>query len=245
MTMPRLLALLLALLVAAPAFAQDAITPGHADLDMSRIVAGEAVYSVSIKQGPMEQTIGTLTAHLSIDQEAARIESIGELEMMGQKFADTTVAAWPSLASISHVSNNPQQSLRFSVSDGLIAGMQGPPGSELAPFEMSVDGPFLDAAWLRVVIAALPLADGYTTTVAAYDYDLGGIVDYTVSAEGPVVLELINGRKYDALKVEVTVPNDEPVTYFFDASTGLLLRTTFAPQPGLQVFVDAETGEGK
>ena len=65
--MLRLLPVLLALLVATPSFAQDVITPGHPDMDTSFLDEGEMLFSISIKRGPMEQTIGSLTASLTID----------------------------------------------------------------------------------------------------------------------------------------------------------------------------------
>lgn len=243
--MPRHFPLLLALLIAAPAFAQDVITPGHSDIDTSFIESGEANYSISIKQGPMEQTIGTVTTTLVIDEETGQIEAIRAYEMMGQKLADTTVAAWPSLAAISHVSNNPQRSLRFTVADGMITGARNAPGHEPETFEMSVDGPIFDAAWMSTLVPALPLEDGYEVTVTAFEDDEAGIGDYALSVSGPVSLELPSGQKYDVWEVAAVNPSGETVRYFYDVNNRALLRIAMNPQPGLEVFIDAEMGEGK
>lgn len=243
--MLRLLPVLLALLVATPSFAQDAITPGHSDMDTSLLDEGEMLFSISIKRGPMEQTIGSLTASLTIDEDAGQIKAIRAYEMMGQKLADTTVAAWPSLASISHVSNNPERSLRFSVADGMITGVHTPSGSDAEAFEMSVDGPFFDASWMSLIASLLPLADGYSTTVAAYEYEQGGVADYTLSVSGPVDIELPNGRKYEAWEVQSDQPDGDGATYYMHTANHQMLRAVFRPEPGLEVFIDAEMGEGK
>ena len=243
--MLRLLPVLLALLIAAPSFAQDAITPGHPDIDTSLIESGEANYSISIKQGPMEQTVGTVTTTLVIDEDTGQIEAIRAFEMMGQKLADTLVAAWPSLASISHVSNNPQRTLRFTVSDGMITGARNVPGEEPETFEMSVDGPVFDSSWMSTLARTLPLEDGYETTVTAFEDDEAGIGDYSLTTAGPATLELPNGQKYDVWEVAAVNPSGETVRYFYSTSDRSLLRIAMNPQPGLEVFIDAEMGEGK
>ena len=243
--MPRLLPLFLVLLFAAPAFAQDPITPGHPDIDTSLIEPGETNYSISIKQGATERTVGTVTTTLVIDEETGQIVGIRAYEMMGQKLADTTVAAWPSLAAISHVSNNPQRSLRFTVADGMITGARNVPGRDPETFEMSVDGPVFDSSWMSTIANALPLEDGYEVTVTAFEDDESGIGDYTLTVTGPVSLELPNGRKYDVWEVAAVNPSGETVRYFYSTADRSLLRIAMNPQPGLEVFIDAEMGDGK
>ncbi len=236
--MHRLL-LLAALLIAAPVYAQDVITPGHSDVDTSVVESEEMNYSIRVKQGPAEQTIGTVVTSLSINEEAGEIESIRAYEMMGQKLADTTVAVWPSLASISHVSNNPQRRLQFSVADGMITGTRSTPGGEPESFEMSADGPVFDSAWMSTLAAALPLQDNYEVTVSAFEADEAGLSDYTLSASGPVDLELPSGQKYEVWHVTATNPGGESVHYFYATEDGALLQIRMTPQPGVEVFIDA------
>ena len=243
--MLRLLPLLLALLIAAPSFAQDPITPGHPDIDASTLVAEETNYIIHVKQGPMEQEVGTVVFTFSIDDEAGQIEGVRSYEMMGQKLADTLLVAWPSLASISHVSNNPQRTLRYTVADGMISGARNTPGGEPEAFEMSVDGPIFDASWMSIIASLLPLADGYDVTVTAFEDDEAGLGDFTLTTSGPVELALPSGQKYDVWEVAATNPGGETVRYFFSTSDRALLRVAMAPQPGLEVFIDAEMGEGK
>lgn len=243
--MPRILPVLLALLIAAPAFAQDPLTPGHPDIDTSMLAAEETNYTIHIKQGPMEQDFGTVVFSLTIDEEAGQIEGIRAYEMMGQKLADMLVVAWPSLAVISHVSNNPQRTLRYTVADGMISGAGNAPGGEPEAFEMSVDGPIFDSSWMSVIASLLPLADGYEATITAFEDDEAGLGDFTLSTSGPAELALPNGQKYEAWEVAATSPGGETVRYFLSTADRSLLRIAMNPQPGLEVFIDAEMGEGK
>ena len=243
--MLRHFALSVALLVAAPTFGQDPLTPGNPAIDTSMLAAFAPNYIIHVKQGSMEQNIGAVAFTLSIDEEAGQIEAIRAYEMMGQKLADTLVAAWPSLASISHVSNNPQRTLRFTVSDGMITGARNVPGEEPETFEMSVDGPVFDSSWMSTLARTLPLEDGYETTVTAFEDDEAGIGDYSLTTAGPATLELPNGQKYDVWEVAAVNPSGETVRYFYSTSDRSLLRIAMNPQPGLEVFIDAEMGEGK
>ena len=188
----------------------------------------------------MEQNIGTVVFTLSIDDEVGQIEGIRAFEMMGQKLADTLVAAWPSLASISHVSRNPQRTLRFSVAEGMITGVHTPSGDDAEAFEMSVDGPFFDSSWMSVIASMLPLTDEYSATVAAYDYEQTGIADYTLTVSGPVDLELPNGQKYEAWEVQIDQPDGDQIMHYFRMVDRQMLRVVFTPQPGTELFIDAD-----
>ncbi len=241
--MPRLLPLLVALLISAPAFAQDALTPGHPDIDTSIFDEDEGRYVIHIIQGPMEQDIGTVKFTFAMDEEAGQLHGIRAYEMMGQKLADSLVVAWPSLAVISHVSDNMQRTLRYTVADGMISGSRNAPGGEPEAFEMSVDGPVFDASWMSIIASMLPLADGYEATVTAFEDDEAGVGDFTLTTSGPTELALSTGQKVDAWKVAATNPDGETVQYFFSSADRSLMRVEMNPQPGLQVFIDAEMGQ--
>ena len=243
--MHRFSFLLFTLLVAAPAFAQGPLTPGHPDIDTSMLASEETNYIIHVKQGPMEQDVGTVVFAFSIDEEAGQIEGIRAYEMMGQKLADTLIVAWPSLAAISHVSNNPSRRLQFTIADGVISGARNAPSGEPEAFEMSVDGPIFDASWMSVIASLLPLADGYEATITAFEDDEAGLGDFVLSTSGPAELALPNGQKYEVWEVAATNPDSETVRYFLSTADRSLLRIAMNPPSGLEVFVDAEMGEGK
>ena len=98
---------------------------------------------------------------------------------------------------------------------------------------------------MSTLVPALPLEDGYEVTVTAFEDDEAGIGDYALSVSGPVSLELPSGQKYDVWEVAAVNPSGETVRYFYDVNNRALLRIAMNPQPGLEVFIDAEMGEGK
>ena len=126
----------------------------------------------------------------------------------------------------------------------MITGVHTPSGSDAEAFEMSVDGPFFDSAWMSIIASMLPLTDEYSATVAAYDYVQAGIADDTLTVSGPVDLELPNSRKYEAWEVEIDQPDGDQILHYFRTADRQMLRVVFTPQPGTEVFIDAEMGDG-
>ena len=238
----RLLLGTLLLVAALPVSAQDeALTPGSDRLDLAYIQPGSTTYTVTVIQGDMSQVLGTYTQTLSIDEAAGLIQNISAMDMMGQKFADTTRASWPDLAARYHASNNPQRALHFAIEDGMLRGEHTPAGGPPEAFELSVDGAISDSSWLDDIARALPLAEGYRTTVAAYSYEAGGIGDYTLQVVGSEKITSEGKAPIDAWVVEVTRPGETQLPQFFLAKESHdLLRIRVVPQPGVEVLIDAE-----
>ncbi|MDX1439708.1 MAG: hypothetical protein R3284_07385 [Rubricoccaceae bacterium] len=243
--MARSLVFLTLLLLGLPVFAQETIGPGHPDIDTSGFVADENNFVIHVKQGAMEQEFGSVRFSFSLDEEAGLLEGIRAYDMMGQKMADTLVVSWPSLAAVSHVSDNGQRVLRFSVADGMISGTRTTRGAAPVTFGMSSDGPFLDAAWMSIIASMLPLADGYTVTVRAFEDDESGLGDFALAVSGPAELVLHGGQKLSAWEVASTSPGGETVRYFLNATNRSLARVLMTPQPGIEVFIDLELEETK
>jgi len=242
--------LTLALLVALPAAAQvedpargdvPVVTPGSDLLDLSYLAPDTTTYTVTVVQGDMRQEIGSVVRTRTVDEAAGEITIVTEMAMMGNKFADTTRAAWPSLAARSHRSQNPQRTLRFDVADGVLTGEHQPAGGEAEAFEMTVDGPIYDSAFLGEIAAALPLSDGYTVTVPAYEYEAGGLAEYTVRVVGGEKLARGGKAPVDVWVVEPTRPGSDALPRLYLSREGHdLVRIHIVPQPGVEVLIDAE-----
>lgn len=242
---------LFAVLALSPALAQDAppIQPGDERFDTSRIESDETVYTITIIQGANRQDIGTMTATTTIDEEAGTITGIRAMEMMGQKLADTTRAAWPSFESQYHHSNNMQRTLRFSVQDGTLSGTNTPNGGTASAFEMSVDGPVFDSSWMGTLAAMLPLEEGYTATIPAYTYESGGLTEYVVTVLGQEEVQFGPDSKATLWAVEAANEGGEPpVRLYFDPATYEMRQMRMNPQAGLEVLITEQglaEGSGK
>lgn len=235
--------LTLLLLLALPAAAQDgaALTPGNDALDLAYIQPGTTTYTITVVQGDMRMAIGTYVQTLTVDEDAGLIQNVSAMDMMGQKFADTTRASWPDLAARYHASTNPERTLRFAVEDGMLAGEHTPADGTTEAFEMSVDGPVYDSAWLDDIASALPLAEGFSTTVSAYAYEAGGVADYALRVLGSEKLAVQGKAPVDVWVVEATRPGEDQLPRFYLTKDGHnLVRIRILPQPGVEVLIDAQ-----
>jgi hypothetical protein len=238
---PVLVALALAVVPPAAAQAPAVVTPGSDLLDLSYLTPDTTAYTITIVQGDQRQEVGTFTRTRAVDEAAGEIMVVTEMAMMGNKFADTTRAAWPSLAARAHRSQNPQRTLRFDVADGILAGEHRPAGGETESFEMTVDGPLFDAAFLGEIVAALPLEAHYAVTVPAYAYEAGGVADYTVRVVGGEKITRRGRAPVDVWVVEATRPdNDQTPRLYFNRDEHGLVRIHLTPQAGVEVLIDAE-----
>lgn len=229
-------------LLAAPAFAQPATISGPGDdaLDVSYIQPQSQTFTMTVMQGPASQPAGNGTSVITIDEDAGVIEAIRTMNVMGQKLADTTRAAWPSLAAISHRSENMQRMLSFDVTDGQLVGEAQPNNGEAESFEMSLDGPIFDSSWIGTLVAALPLAEGYTATIPAYEFEAGGIATYTIEVLGEEKLTREGHPPVDAWRVQTSRDGEggQTLTSYLEKESHDLLRISLEPQPGLTVHVD-------
>jgi hypothetical protein len=239
----RALLLTLALLAAPPAAAQDlpVVTPGSDLLDLDRITSDTTRFAITVVQGTNRQPFGTVTRTVTVDEAAGEVVLLMEMEAMGNKFADTTRAAWPSLAARTHRSENPQRALSFDVADGRLTGEHRPAGGAAESFDLTVDEPIFDSALMGEIAAALPLAADYAATVPAYEFEAGGVADYTVRVLSGEKLAREGKAPVDVWIVEATRPEQDQVARLYFTKDGHdLVRIRIEPQPGIEVLIDAE-----
>ncbi|NNF59498.1 MAG: hypothetical protein HKN04_14775 [Rhodothermaceae bacterium] len=241
---PRLFLALGLLVLASPAFAQPIVItgPGDETLDMTMVESGSQTFTMTVIQGEAQQSVGNGESSVTIDEERGVIEAVRSMDVMGQKMADTTRAAWPSLAALAHRSENMQRTLAFDIADGQLVGEHRPQSGEAASFEMALDAPVFDSAWMGMLIETLPLADGYAATIPAYEYEEGTMNAFTYSVDvlGQEKLTREGQAPTDAWLVQVSRDSEggEVVNYYLAKDSHDILRIMLEPQPGLTVLVD-------
>lgn len=237
----RLFALVLALSALPVAAQNTVVTPGSDLLELDYLTPGTTTFTVTVVQGTMRQVVGSVTRTRTVDEAAGEVTLVTAMDMMGGKFADTTRALWPSLASRAHRSENPQRTLNFDIVDGRLTGEHRPGGGEAESFELTVDGPIYDSSLLGDIAAALPLEEDYAVTVPAYEYEAGGIADYTVRVVGSEKIVREGKAAVDVWVVEATRPDAGPTPQLYFAKDGhALVRIRIEPQPGVEVLIDAD-----
>jgi hypothetical protein len=228
----RLLLALAALLLALPAAAQP-VRPGSALLDTSPVVTSTATYTVRLVQ-PIQQDAGVYTESIRIDEAAGTITSVSTLSvpMAGQTQTDSSVAAWPSLAPISHQSTNPQRLLALAFDEAGVAGMSAPTSGAPDMIDVALDAPVFDASWTPQLLQSLPLAPGYTAQLAVFDADRNAVSETAVTVTAPT-----EAPAEDAPIETWTVQTQGSMTmtYTFDGATRAMQRMRFSPQPGVTI----------
>lgn len=224
--------LLAVLALALPAAAQDApadtvrLVPGHASLDTSHLVAGEAAYTVRLV-APLQQDIGTVTERTTLAGGVVTRVSRLSVPMQGLATTDSARATAATLAPLTHHRTGGPRALALEFSAEGVVGMRG-----AEPLVVPLDVPVFDAAWAAALVQSLPLAAGYRATMPVYDGD-NGVTTAVVRVAGETPAA---GAAEAAWTVEVQT-GAQTSTLTVGKASRALLRTRFAPQPGVVVEI--------
>lgn len=231
----------LALLIfALPVSAQEVIAPGHPDLDVSLLQPGSHEYAIIIVQGPNRQPFGTSTSTLTVNEEDGVADHVLTMEMMGRKFTDSSRVAWPSLTALAYAAENQQGRARFTVTDGVLSGEREPQSGGAETFEMALDSPVFAGSWVGNVARSLPLAEGYTATIAAFDTDFAtdGLSTFTVTVTGEDTVPGFDGKPTEVWILDLDTPNNQEQQFYIGKTQREVLRIRVVPQPGIEVFLE-------
>jgi|GEM_PF-3187689 len=221
-------------LLAAPASAQTAaadtlrIVPGADTLDTSWLATGEATYAIRLL-APMQQDIGTATERTSIAGGVVTRITTVNVPMQGMRQTDSLRVTAGTLAPLTHHSTGGPRTLALEFSPDGVVGMAA--GEAVV---VPVDIPVFDASWIGEVVQSLPFAEGLVATVPAYDGQRG-VVTYVLRVTGQQEASGA-GAPETAWMVEAS-SGGVTATYAISAATREMLRTRFAPQPGVTVEI--------
>ncbi|WP_412061865.1 hypothetical protein [Rubrivirga sp. IMCC45206] len=232
----RLLALA-AVLLAAPALAQDAavLAPGHPDLATDAVTVRDVTLDVRIVQ-PSVQALGTITETVTAhDDGTITVRRAIDLSMPGgggQTQRDTTRFAWPSLAPVAYASTDLNNGDREEVAfDGLrMTGAFGDDGATPLAFDLTAESPVFGPGSIGILARAVPLREGYTATAPTFSGE-HRFRDAAIAVVGREDAPRPDGSTVSAFVVESTV-DGRTQRYFVDPETRDLLKMTVAPAPG-------------
>lgn len=145
----------------------------------------------------------------------------------GGTIVDTAVAELETFRAVAHRSHQPARTMRFAFHATRATGVVTS-ASTLRPERVSqeIGGPVFDSNLLELVIAALPLAPGFTAELPFFIYERGGRVPMSVAVRerAPAGFPFLGTR--DAWVVLVSVPG-APATIWVDARTRAVLRARY------------------
>src|SRR5689334_3240372 len=230
----KLLACLLSLTIPACAqtHAQESVVPGLS-VRLGRASAADTiVFQRSITRAGQDSSAGTRAVVLRVIDVAPGSRLL-EVEQRfpggGGEIVDTAVAEFQTLRAVAHRSHQPARTMRFTFSDNDAAGTVASVGTahdSVAQIRQALGGPIFDSNVIDLVVAALPLHEGFTADLPFFIYERGGRVSIPVAVRERATVTFSRLGPRDVWIVSVGVPG-APATVWVDARAHVALRVRY------------------
>lgn len=227
---------LLSALLAVSASAQDApadtvtLAPGDASLVTDWVTPGARSYTMRLTQ-PMQQTVGTMTERVTVDNgQITRVTTLS-VPMQGMSQTDSLVAT-TSLIPLTHNSTGGASDASLEFMDEGVVGMISPRQGEATTVTLLTDAPVFDGGWVGEVAQSVPFVEGAVYRVPAF-------FSQSPDDVGEVILTVAGQEEIDGAMAWAIEGDLGPITmtYVVDAETRALLMTRFSPQPGVALEI--------
>jgi hypothetical protein len=245
MVKPTLLACLVSLAIPACARVRStqSVVPG-VSVRLGRLPDPDTiVFQRSITRAGDDSSAGTRTVVLNVI-EAPRstrlLEVVQRFPGGGGEIVDTALAELGTLRAVAHRSHQPARTMRFTfagdAAEGTVASVQ-PTGDSVTPVHQALGGPIFDSNVIDLVVAALPLREGFTAELPFFIYERGGRVTMpvVVRERATVVFSQLGPR--EVWVVAVGVPG-APATVWVDTQAHAVLRVRYDISARAMSFTD-------
>ncbi|HET9275212.1 MAG TPA: hypothetical protein VFN96_03980 [Gemmatimonadales bacterium] len=206
------------------------VVPGIAVAVRARPGPDTVVYERRVTRDGQTTGAGTRTVVLRVipgTDTPALLEVEQRFPGGGGTIVDTAVAELETLRAVAHRSHQPARTMRFTFHATRATGVvTSDSASRPEPVSQEIGGPVFDSNLLELVIAALPLAAGFTAELPFFIYERGGRVPMRVAVRerAPVGFPFLGSR--DAWVVSLAVPG-APATIWVDSRTRAVLRARY------------------
>jgi hypothetical protein len=190
------------------------------------------VYQRSVSRNGAVTDAGTRTVVLrGLDAESG--ERLLEVEQRfpagNGEIVDTAVSDLHTLRAVAHRSHQPTKTMRFnfadSSADGTVSSIGAAHDSTIS-VRQSIGGPIFDSNVIDLVVAAMPLREGFTTQAPFFIYEQGGRVMMPVTVRERVSTPFAKLGQREVWVVDVGVPG-VPATFWIDTKTHAVLRVRY------------------
>lgn len=144
----------------------------------------------------------------------------------GGEIVDTAIADLATLRAVAHRSHQPLRTMRFDFVGTVARGTVSATGAGDSTVEQDLQGAIFDSNVLDLVVAALPLAPGFSAELPFFIYERGGRVSMPVAVKERSQVAFAKLGTRDVWVVTVGVP-DAPATIWVDAKTRAVLRVRY------------------
>ena len=145
------------------------------------------------------------------------------------EIVDTAVSDLHTLRAIAHRSHQPTKTMRFtfgdSSADGTVMSI-GAAHDSTIEVKQAIGGPIFDSNVIDLVVASMPLREGFAVQVPFFIYEQGGRVMMPVSVRERVSAPFAKLGQREVWVVDVGVPG-VPATFWIDTRTHAVLRVRY------------------
>lgn len=153
---------------------------------------------------------------------------------------DSTIADLRTLQPISHISHSAVQAMTLNYEGNRVRGSIVPAGKPPEPIDQVFPTRLFDSGIMDLVVAALPLAEGYSARLPFYIFEHGGLVWRTLRVTGTEVVPAA-GMAGQVYLVELK-GESQVLRFRIDGRTRRILSTTYE-FPGVSMFFAPESGD--
>ncbi|HKC39632.1 MAG TPA: hypothetical protein VKC15_08855 [Gemmatimonadales bacterium] len=229
----RLCLLTLAVSACAHVHARDAAVVPGLNLRLGRTHSADTiVFQRSMNRAGRDSSAGTRAVVLRVI-EASTGTQLLEVEQRfpggGREIVDTALAELRTLRAVAHQSHQPARTMRFTFSGtdavGTVASV-GTARDSVIEVRQVLGGPIFDSNVIDLVVAALPLHQGFTADLPFFIYERGGRVSIPVAVRERASVPFSRLGPRDVWIVSVGVPG-APATVWVDTKDHAALRVRY------------------
>jgi len=190
------------------------------------------VYQRSVSRDGQVTDAGTRTVVLhTVDAPEGRqlLEVEQRFPAGNGQIVDTAVSDLHTLRAVAHRSHQPTKTMRFDFADSSVDGTVtsiGTPHDSTISVRQGIGGAIFDSNVIDLVVAAMPLREGFTTQAPFFIYEQGGRVMMPVSVRERISAPFSKLGRRDVWVVDVGIPG-VPATFWIDTRTNAVLRVRY------------------
>ena len=193
------------------------------------------VYQRTVTRAGQDSSAGTRRVVLQVTRRSGGAPLL-EVEQRfpggGGEIVDTAIAELGTMRAVAHRSHQPARTMRFTFTgndvEGTVAaaGVAGDSAPKVEAVHKALGGPIFDSNVLDLVVAGLPLREGFSAELPFFIYERGGRVPMAVAVRERATVPFFRLGRREAWVVTVGVPG-APATVWVDRRTHDVLRVRY------------------
>ncbi|MEO8202004.1 MAG: hypothetical protein ABI679_15840 [Gemmatimonadota bacterium] len=211
--------------------------PQVGTVDGRRIRTGSLLRHGSItRPNAAVQDLGQRTQEITVVTIGGRptLVSVQAFSTSRGQMVDSSLDDLATLAPIRHSSTGMGRTMRLNFEGGTVRGRYIPDNGTPLSIDQHFSTPPYDSNIFDLVIAALPLAQGYVATIPLYIYEEGGLVWWKATVTGSEPVAMRDGTMAEAWIVDVEDDGRTRARLWITREHPEVAQTTYFISPGVE-----------